>query len=295
MDYTFTIGAPVLVEEGEIGRLRHVVVDPGEEVVTDLIVEQGRLLRRSIVVPVGWVQHADERGVLLNARLADLEELPTYREVEFEEPDPAKRRVAGYDSADVRYWITPYGPIVPRQPHLAQRVRLGVQDDAALIGRGARVSAAGGQALGTVDHLLVDPRTREVTHLVVHPLFRLGHEDDVVVPRDQIETLGAEDVRLRVPREEVERLPRYRQPAGDVQIERQVARTLETRPETPGAGHPRRGRSRPGAAAGRGPGEGRGRGGDARASRPGRGRDRGPDGSPRLTKRGVPAGEAGAP
>src|SRR5207253_10381311 len=99
---------------------------PGEEVVTDLIVEQGRLLRRSIVVPVGWVQHADERGILLNARLADLEELPTYREVEFEEPDPAKRRVAGYDSGDVRFWLTPYGPIGPRRPHLARRVRLGV-------------------------------------------------------------------------------------------------------------------------------------------------------------------------
>ena len=236
MDYTFTIGAPLLVQEGEIGRLRYVVVDPGEEVVTDLIVEQGRLLRRSIVVPVGWVQHADERGILLNARLTDLEDLPTYREVEFEEPDPAKRRVAGYDSGDVRFWITPYGPIGPRRPHLARRVRLGVQDDAILIGRGARVSAASGQTLGTVDHVLVDPRTREVTHLVVHPRFRLGHDDDVIVHRDQVETLGEDDVRLRVPREEVERLPRYRPAASDAQIERQVARTLETQPETRGQG-----------------------------------------------------------
>ncbi len=53
-DYDFKIGAPVLTAEGEVGRLKYVVVDPHAEVVTDLVVERGRLLRRNIVVPTGW-------------------------------------------------------------------------------------------------------------------------------------------------------------------------------------------------------------------------------------------------
>ena len=85
------------------GRLKYIVVDSDAEVVTHLVVERGRLLRRDIVVPVGWVEHADAQGIRLNAKMADLEELPEYREVEYWAPDPTARPVAGHPPVNIRY------------------------------------------------------------------------------------------------------------------------------------------------------------------------------------------------
>lgn len=48
--YDFKIGASVLTVEGEVGRLRSVVVDPESDVVTQLVVRRGRLLRHTIVL-----------------------------------------------------------------------------------------------------------------------------------------------------------------------------------------------------------------------------------------------------
>lgn len=82
-DYDFKIGAPVLTDDGEVGRLKYVVVDPDAAVVTHLVVERGRLLHREMVVPAGWVEHADGQGIRLQAKLDELEALPEFREVEF--------------------------------------------------------------------------------------------------------------------------------------------------------------------------------------------------------------------
>src|ERR671923_270468 len=115
MGYDFKIGAPVQTAEGEAGRLKYVVVDPGAEVVTHLVVERGRLLRRDIVVPAGWVEQADGQGIRLNAKLAELESLPDSREAVFGAPAPAARPVCGHPPAYTRIWISPYGTIAT--PH----------------------------------------------------------------------------------------------------------------------------------------------------------------------------------
>jgi uncharacterized protein YrrD len=168
-EYDFKIGAPVLAAEGEAGRLKYVVVDPDAEIVTDLIVERGRLLRRDIVVPVGWVEHADAQGIRLNAKLDDLEALPEFREVEFWAPDPTAGPVCGHPPADTRIRISPYGAMpTPRSTWILHRARLGISEEDILIRRGLPVYTADGDRVATVDHLLVDPETHRVTHLVMH-------------------------------------------------------------------------------------------------------------------------------
>jgi sporulation protein YlmC with PRC-barrel domain len=236
MDYTFTIGAPVRVREGEAGRLKFVVVDPRDDEVTDLIVERGRLLRRPVVVPVGWVKRADENAIELNASLDDLEDVPEYREIEFQVPDPAFVK-SGYSPEQVRMWATPAGlAVTPIVPLISRRVRLGVDDDAVLIGRGTDVKTKDGRTVGTVDHLLADAKTNEVTHLVVHPRFHLGHDEDVIIGLDSVASLGDGNVYLRATEEELKRAPRYRPAATDKQLEKRVARALETQPATRDSG-----------------------------------------------------------
>jgi hypothetical protein len=189
-------------------------------------------LHRSIVVPVDWVEQADEHAVMLNARLSDLDDLPEYHEVEFVEP-PGSARMAGYDPDNVRVWALAYGTIPePRVPIYSRLVRLGVEDDAVPIGRGTRVHTADGETLGTINHLLVDPTTLEVTHFVVHPGFRIGRDDDMLVSLDEVASLGKEAVYLRVNRDEVKPAERYRPAVSDAKLRSRIARSLETQPET---------------------------------------------------------------
>ena len=235
--YDFKIGAPVLTVEGEVGRLKYIVVDSDAEVVTHLVVERGRLLRRDIVVPVGWVEHAGAQGIRLNAKMADLEELPEYREVEFWAPDPTARPVAGHPPVNIRYRISPYSTIpTPRSTWVLHRVRLGIAEDEILIRRGMPVYTADGDRVGTVDHLLVDSARHRVTHLVVHCGRWLSQGEDYLVSIDDVTTASDYGIRLRLRRDEIGQLSRY-QPAGsDAEIQTQVVRALETQPETRGQG-----------------------------------------------------------
>jgi osmotically-inducible protein OsmY/sporulation protein YlmC with PRC-barrel domain len=235
--YDFKIGAPVLTDEGEVGRLKYIVVDSAAEMVTHLIVERGRLLRRDIVVPVGWVEHADAQGIRLNAKMIELEALPEYREVEFWAPDPTARPVAGHPPVNIRYWISPYSTIpTPRSTWVLHRVRLGVGQEEILIKRGLPVYTADGDRVGTVDHLLVDPAKHRVTHLVVHRGRWFSQGEDYLVSIDDVTTASDYGICLRLRRDEIGQLPRYQPAASDAEIQTQVVRALETQPETRGQG-----------------------------------------------------------
>jgi osmotically-inducible protein OsmY len=236
-EYDFKIGAPVLTDEGEIGQVKYVVVDPAAEVVTHLVVERGRLVRRPIVVPVGWVEQANAQGIRLHAKLAELDSLPEFREVEFWEPDPTARPVAGHPPADTRVWVSPYGAIpTPRSTSILRRVRLGLGDEDILIRRGLPVYTADGDRVGTVDHLLVDPATNRLTHVVIHRGRWLGRGEDYIAAIDHVASVSEYGIRLHVRRDEIGQLQPYRPAVEDALMQAQVTRSLETQPETSGQG-----------------------------------------------------------
>jgi osmotically-inducible protein OsmY/sporulation protein YlmC with PRC-barrel domain len=236
-EYDFKIGAPVLTDDGEVGRLKYVVVDPEAAVVTHLVVERGRLLRHEIVVPVGWVEYADAQGIRLHAKMDELEALPEFHEVQFWAPDPTARPVSGHPPADTRVWISPYGTVHTfHTTSVLHRVRLGIGEEEVLVRRGLPVYTADGDRMGTVDHLLVDPETHRVTHVVMHRGRWFSQGEDYIVPIDHVSTASEYGIRLRLRRDELDQLPRYQPTAGDADIRAQVERSVETQPETRGQG-----------------------------------------------------------
>ncbi|HEX3723565.1 MAG TPA: PRC-barrel domain-containing protein [Nitrolancea sp.] len=235
MDYTFKIGTPVFAEDGKVGRLKFVVIDSYDEEVTDLIVDRGPLPHQSIVVPTGWVNSTGNEGIYLNANLKDLEDLPEYREVEFQVPEVAAKQLAGFDPEDVRIWVDQNGPIPePGRAWLFRRMRLVVDQDEILVGRNNRVTDVDGEVVGSVNHVIVDPSTREVTSLVVRRHF--GIAPDMLIPRELIASLGEKHVRLKLHRDELKDMPEYHPVATDQQLENRVKRAIETQPETRGKG-----------------------------------------------------------
>ena len=163
-------------------------------------------MRHDIVVPVGWVEQTDAQGIRLHAKLDELETLPEFREVEFWAPDPTARPVSGHPPADTRIWISPYGtmPMTSPSTSILHRVRLGIGEEDILIRRGLPVYTADGDRVGTVDHLLVDPQTHRVTHLVIHRGRWFSPGEDYMVSIDHVTTASEYGIRLRLRHDEIE-------------------------------------------------------------------------------------------
>src|SRR5687767_353553 len=83
------LGAHVVTAEGtEIGRVHRVVVDLEQQAVTALVVLQGGLLARDVLVPLDFVDHAEASTVTLRLRRAELGHLPDFASNTFFTPPP---------------------------------------------------------------------------------------------------------------------------------------------------------------------------------------------------------------
>lgn len=229
------IGAHVIGHDGPIGRLKYVVIDPHDMEVTDLIVERGRFFHRDIVVPIGWIERDLGDTIAINASKADLASLPDYHEVEFTQPDPICHPVCGHRVGETRTWVTLYGGIRGGKPYLQRRVRLGVADHEVLLYRGLPVYASDGQRAGVIDHVVVDPTTNAVTHLVIHQQ-QWWSPQAWIVPQDQVGQMNDDQVQLKLASPEIEKLPRYQAAVSDEQIATRLQRALETNRITREAG-----------------------------------------------------------
>jgi osmotically-inducible protein OsmY len=221
------IGAIVHCHDGAAGRLKYVVLDPDDGEVTHLIVERGMLLHRDIVVPVSWIERTTEATLYLNANRDDLKVLPEYDEREFVMPDPAYRPLSGHRVEDTRVWLGPYAVVGGGRPWVLQRVRLGVEDDEVLIRRGLPVLTSDDRPAGVIDHLVVDPTSKHITHLVVRRGW-LWNRQARLVPVDQVAAVSEYGVRLRLSAAGLDHLPPYQPPASDAQITAWLQRSLAT-------------------------------------------------------------------
>jgi osmotically-inducible protein OsmY/sporulation protein YlmC with PRC-barrel domain len=228
-------GATIRCRDGAAGRLKYVVIDPDDGEVTHLIVERGMLLRRDIVVPAGWVERASEDEIVLNATVADLKALPEYHEIDFIEPDPSYRPLSGHRVEETRIWVSPYVSIGGGRPWILRRVRLGIQDDEVLLRRGLPVQTRDGRTAGALDHLVVEPASHRITHLVVRRGW-LWDRQARIVPLERVAALTDYSVQLNMGAEELDQAPPYRPPASDAQIATSLQQALETDPRTRAAG-----------------------------------------------------------
>lgn len=73
---------------------------------------------------------------------------------------------------------------------------------------GAEVMNAEGKKVGEVDRVVMDPKTREITHIVVKK--GLIFTEDKVIPLDRVETATEDRVTLKAGTEAMEDLPDFR-------------------------------------------------------------------------------------
>lgn len=74
---------------------------------------------------------------------------------------------------------------------------------------GAEVYSVNGKKIGSVDHLVIDPKDKEITHFIVEAGFLL--KEDKVVPIDWVTSIKEDRVSLRQDEDSFEELPTYQE------------------------------------------------------------------------------------
>lgn len=202
----FKTGAPVRCRDGAAGTLRMVVADPHTRRITDLIVEKGNLQKQDRVLPVSIVERATDEDVYLSIDSRELSDYPRYREAEMTAP-VTDWKGDRYRAENVRYRLSPYGSVMSESvvPMIRYQVQEGIPSIVETLERGTPVYGEDGQ-IGTVDHILAEPESGEISHLVVQ---RRAAADYRVVPATMIESLREVGITVTASADELAGMPRY--------------------------------------------------------------------------------------
>jgi len=200
------IGAAASCTDGACGEVTRVVVDPVARAVTHLVVEPAGRQGLGRLVPLDLVDTADGQ-LRLRCTLAEFEHLDAAEETQFV---PGTRGYAAYGPEQVLSW--PYSSLAGTTAVAGDTVS-GVSETVTFdtiplgevaVRRGDRVHATDG-AIGNVEGLVIDPRNRHVTHVLLQEGHLWGRKE-VAIPISAV--TGADDgIRLNLTRDQVRDLP----------------------------------------------------------------------------------------
>jgi uncharacterized protein YrrD len=197
------IGTKVRCLDGRCGKLAKIAVDPVTLQVTDLIVEEGFLLKQARAVPISTVAYAEPKDILLLLSSDDLRGYAEYRERVFERPATAQDGHSGSRTEEVSYptFTTPYDPGMPVGT-IKERIRQGISSKLEVISKGTLVKNSEG-IVGRLSHLMTDPETGEITNLVVQQGFMFP--EHLEVPVYFVESINEDSIFLILLDEELDR------------------------------------------------------------------------------------------
>ena len=185
----FPINVDVFCSDGQYGKTTAVIVDPATEKVSFIAVSDPNRLYTEYLVPVSEIASVETTKVQLKCSKADLEKLDKFSEAEFLDIP-----YYGYDTVDGM--SDPMSNVYRKE---------NVPEGAVAVVRGLSVEATDG-FVGTVDELVVDSQTGQVTHLVL----RTGHiwgSAQVSIPVSQIKSVDSLAVYLDRDKDSIETLP----------------------------------------------------------------------------------------
>jgi uncharacterized protein YrrD len=182
------IGARVQTrDDRQVGEVHRVVVDLERQAVASIVALKGHLLSRDILVPLEYVDRADEDGVVLRLTEDELEKLPDFSYNEILTPPPTWAFPLPYPGGAI------YVPV-------SQRERLGGNE--VDLTPGVKVHATDGE-VGEVDEVEVDTRSGRVDAFWVKTGRLLSH--DVRVPAEWVDTVDERGIRLIGTRDDLDR------------------------------------------------------------------------------------------
>lgn len=222
----FQAKANVYTASGEkAGVLDRVVIDPRNRQVTHIVIQKGLLFRSDKVIAVGMVAAADKDRVVLNSDAGEPSSLPDFTHEHYVALDnetwsgpPAATGgvtaplLPGVGAAPLMLWYPTMGTGTTGGPQIASEAGAGsaaalasnrqvevernIPEDTVPLKEGAKVIAADGHQVGSVERIFTDAQTAEVTHILISQGLIL--KEHKVIPMEWVLDVGEDDVRLAV-------------------------------------------------------------------------------------------------
>lgn len=210
----FQKNAAVVRANGEqLGSLQRIVVNPRNNVLTNLVVRTGTLLNHEEkVVSIDLVAEATKDQIILHDRPGTLDSLPLFEErriIEANESldqnspvDDMPLVMFGRPNIGVPNIVSPAATDPGEQfiTHIEQNIPIGT----VAIKEGAKVVTAEGKHAGNVESVLADSSMEQVTHFLVSN--GLLTKEKKLLPIHWVTVLGEDEIRLGVKKSSVDEL-----------------------------------------------------------------------------------------
>ncbi len=195
----FIIGAEVTCSDGVCGEIRRVVIDPLDRVVTHLVVEPKHRQGLGRLVPLDLVE-SSTGGVRIRCTMAEFEKLDHAEETQFL---PGSGGHADYEAGQAL--SQPYYGLADTIGDVPEAVTYDtVPLGEVAVRRGDQVHATDGP-IGSVEGLVIDPRSHYVTHVLLQEGHLWGRKE-VAIPITVVIGVGG-GIQLSISKQEVEDLP----------------------------------------------------------------------------------------
>jgi sporulation protein YlmC with PRC-barrel domain len=208
------LGTPVHCQDGELGELADVVIDPAKRRVTHLVVEPSHdALVGARLVPIELAE-ADATRQLISLRCTkkDFGELESVREFSYERLGDLPRDDQDWDVGVVDVLAAPtYSAGEPGGDLYAAAVGVTydrIPKEDVELRRSSRVWSSDSRDLGHVEALLVDERDK-VTHFVLQHRH-LWRRRNIKIPMSSIQEIANDVVTIALTRKQVQALPAER-------------------------------------------------------------------------------------
>ena len=216
----FQLASAVVSADGaDLGKVDLIIFDPRSADVKSIIVKKGVFFTRDVDIPIEHVRLAMPSRVELNLTREEVDKLPDFVESAYTWPHEGWQAPYGWPGGHVM-WSTSeyslydsspygYGAPAPRVPDAVLEDEARQARENAVVGQRSDVVAKGGEKLGEVHNMLIDPSSHKPSSLVVRSGLILTH--DVEIPGDWVETYDDRVVTLNVDKPTVEHLAETQQ------------------------------------------------------------------------------------
>lgn len=192
-------GEDVIGSGGDkVGTVEYVVVDPNHMHITDIVVSTGSFLGRDVVVPVADVDRVGDGKVWLTADQSRLKSYKDYVDVEYQSP-PSNWIPAAGMAYPTGTMLWPAGVYYPE----LSSVTVNTPEGTVGLHAGMDVMSSDGHKIGSIDALVTDPSTEDITEIVVKHGFIFTH--DTSIPASHVKSIESDRVNLDLTRDAVKR------------------------------------------------------------------------------------------
>lgn len=206
------LNVDVTCNDGNCGKSSHVIINPLNQVVTHIVVQNEEFLgSNKRLVSIDKVVETTPKSIQLNCTKEELAGMEKFTETHYINSDTAEYR--SFDSSDEHifdeldlYSMWPYVYYEDRMnmysiPVEEERIPTGEM----AVRRGAEVEATDGY-VGKVDEFVIDPTDGHITHLVVRE-GHLWNKKELTLPLSSIERMDEDEVYLNLDKKTVKSLP----------------------------------------------------------------------------------------